>query len=57
MADTNYLRSVAEQTPTAWWHDSEDPEELERETKIEQLRKTLTQFYHSGWAFLKSYEG
>jgi hypothetical protein len=83
MADTNYLRSVAEQTPTAWWHDSGDPGELERETMIEQLRKisefegafepdgmapeefitfgvtrkTLTQFYHNGWALLKNYEG
>ena len=30
MAEPNYLRWIAEQTPTAWWHDSGDPEELER---------------------------
>ena len=30
MADKNYLRWIAEKTPTAWWHDSADPQELER---------------------------
>jgi transaldolase len=30
MAESNYLRWIAEDTPTAWWHDSGDPEELER---------------------------
>jgi transaldolase len=29
MAESNYLRWIAEDTPTAWWHDSGDPEELE----------------------------
>jgi transaldolase len=29
MAETNYLRWIAEDTPTAWWHDSGDPQELE----------------------------
>ena len=30
MAEPNYLRWIAENTPTAWWHDSGDPEEMER---------------------------
>lgn len=30
MAESNYLRWIAEETPTAWWHDSGDPQELER---------------------------
>ena len=30
MAQKNYLRWIAEETPTAWWHDSADPAEQER---------------------------
>ena len=30
MAETNYLKWIAEDTPTAWWHDSGDPRELEQ---------------------------
>jgi transaldolase len=30
MAESNFLRWIAEDTPTAWWHDSGDPDELER---------------------------
>jgi len=30
VADKNYLRWIAEKTPTAWWHDSGDPQEIEQ---------------------------
>jgi transaldolase len=30
MAEMNYLRWIAQETPTAWWHDSGDPQELEQ---------------------------
>ncbi|MGC8782599.1 MAG: transaldolase family protein [Anaerolineae bacterium] len=30
MAATSYLQWLAQETPTAWWHDSADPDELAR---------------------------
>jgi transaldolase len=30
MSDDSYLRWLVSQTPTRWWHDSGDPQELER---------------------------
>jgi transaldolase len=30
MSNDSYLRWLVSQTPTRWWHDSGDPQELER---------------------------
>lgn len=48
MADANYLKWLARETPTAWRHDLAEPSGV--------TQKTLGQFVAGGWSLIEAFK-